>query len=62
MENKKEEVNSQHKERAQGEMRVIITVKGKMFPFPLTMEQLANCRKAWAKEEKFKSEDSENEK
>ncbi len=61
MENKKEEVNAQHKERTQDEMKAIITVKGKIFPFPLTMEQLANYREACEKEEKSKLDNLESE-
>ena len=62
MKNKKEEVKTQQQKMFPGEMKVFIQKEGEMFPFPLTMKQLVNCRKAWEKEEKFKSEDSENEK
>lgn len=62
MENKKEEVKTQKQKMFPGEMKVFIQKDGEMFPFPLTMKQLANCRKVWEKEEKFKSEDSENKK
>ena len=44
MKNNREEVKTQQK--TEEEMKAIITVNGKIFPFPLTMEQLENCRKS----------------
>ena len=54
MKNNREEVKTQQK--TEEEMKAIITVNGKIFPFPLTMEQLENCRKSLKSKKLYKEQ------